>query len=296
MTTLPHIYIPSHGRATTISTHRLLGDIPHKIMVNTDAEARAYIAAAPQTGIDPKRVWATNQERTGQQVTRQYILNFAGPPGTWHVQMDDDLEHVFVVPDPWYDEEVLPVAEDKAFRARYATPASPERIRSLLMEWLWRAEEAGAHLVGPASNDNFYFRGKHWRTVGFVPGTFQMIKRDRLGFPTHNGIEDMYFTGLHLEAHGAVLIDNYAYPQAGHYVNPGGTMAYDGPWRVERRRRDYQDIMARFPGLWRWQDKAPPEEINLTMRLHSPQQIREWRSTMRARRAVGSSRYKEASR
>lgn len=295
MTTLPHIYIPSHGRATTISTHRLLGDIPHTIVVNDREEIEQYRAAAPHTGIDPRYVVASHQMRPGQQITRQIILSWRAM-GDWHVQMDDDLEQLFVVPDPWYDEEVLPVQEDKAFRARYAIPASPDRIRALLMEWLWRAEEAGAHLVGPASNDNFYFRGKHWRTVGFVPGTFQMIKRDRLVFPVHNGIEDMYFSSLHLEAHGAVLIDNYAYPQAGHYVNPGGTMAYDGPWRVERRRRDYQDIMARFPGLWRWQEKAPPEEINLTMRLHSPQQIREWRSTMRARRAVGSSRYKEATR
>jgi hypothetical protein len=97
--------------------------------------------------------------------------------------MDDDIEHLCVVPDPWYDEEELPVQEDKAFRARYATPAGPQRIANLLAEWQWRAEEAGAHLVGPASNDNFYFRGKHWRTVGAIPGTFFLIRRDRLAFP-----------------------------------------------------------------------------------------------------------------
>lgn len=293
--TLPHIYIPSHGRATTISTHRLLGDLPYSVVVNTAQERDQYLAAAASTGLHPDALIVSNQERLGQQVTRQAILAWQ-TPGTWHVQMDDDIEHLYVVADPYYDEEELPVQEDKAYRARFATPAGPRRIANLLAEWQWRAEEAGAHLAGPASNDNFYFRGRHWRTVGFIPGTFQLIRRGALNFPTHNGIEDMYFTALHLEAHGAVLIDNYAYPQAGHYRNPGGTEAYDGPWRVERRRRDYQDIMARFPGLWRWQQKPPPEEVNLTMRLHSPAQIRQWRATMRARRAVGSARFKEATR
>ena len=54
-----------------------------------------------------------------------------------------------------------------------------------------RGEAQGAHFVGPASNDNFFFRAKHWRTVGFIPGTLFAFRRGRLAFPAHNGIEDM---------------------------------------------------------------------------------------------------------
>jgi hypothetical protein len=102
-------------------------------------------------------------------------------------------------------------------------------------------------------------------------------------------------TALQLEAHGAVLIDNYAYPQAGHWHNAGGISAYQGD-RVAQRTADCADLLARFPGLWRYKEPLRPGQYDVTMRLHSPAQIRQWRATMRARRAVGSARFKEATR
>ena len=133
--------------------------------------------------------------------------------------------------------------------------------------------------------DNCFFRGKKFRSVGYVIGKLMLWKKDsRFRFDHTITMEDFRNTAENLLRFGSVVINNYVFPSAKHYQSGGM-----GTWkeRVPFRMQDIKRLLFLYKGLFlpkdrKMVDPETKEEVllsnyDLRMRLTNSKQISAWR-------------------
>lgn len=280
------IYIPSKGRAHAITTHRLLNvrDIPYHIVVDNEDERAAYLA---NPGIADERILVSGQ--SSLVATRQWILDRT-PLGEWVMMMDDDIRCFYALEEPWYqqDEYVLTdSAEDRAvWRPRFRHVLHADEFLAHAEEDMWLAEQLGANLVGYDQTENYLFRERRYRMVEYVSFDTFITRRTDADFDLSlESIDDFYFTALHLELDGKVLVNHWIRPNATHY-KPGGLGPKDYE-RAMKRLRDCERIMARWPGLFRLKRLRPSDRVphpDLALRIHHLSELETWRDGLASAR------------
>lgn len=287
------VCIPSYNRHATISTHRVFAGCDYTVLVHTAEQRDKYWTYAKDTGLDPSRIVVTHTEcgptvASGLTRQREWACEHRAE-GEWIVFADDNIKALTALERPWYDDQALEefgeLAETtRTWRPRFKQAITGERfVTDHALDTIALCEQVGAHLAGFAVMDNPLFRLKKWRTAGYAIGKL-MCWRVQHDFPWDHSIsmEDFYHTAVGLLRDGAVVVNNYVWPQAGHY-EAGGMGPYDT--RVPWRQHDVQELLQRFPGLFRVKDrKGFVPNTELALRLHSPKQIATWRGAMAARK------------
>jgi len=265
------IYIPTKGRSKAIRTHLLLEGADYWIVVHNEAEKACYLQ---NPTIDPARLLVSNQPY-GLQYQRQWIMDTQVAPGEWFIFMDDNIHGWQVVALPYYDQDVLPVKVGMInWKETYSQKVSLARTLEVCAETMAYAEAIGAHYCGFAAVDNYFFRGKKWRYVGYIIGKMTLVMRGKANFDPAVSMEDFAFVAENLLLYGRVLINNYLYPVAGHY-EAGGL----GRWeeRLEHRRRDCRYLMMKYPGMFRLKPSHGVPDADLALRFTNLSQVEKWR-------------------
>lgn len=289
------IFIPSRGRASTITTHRLFdgSDVRYTVVLNSAAEREHYRRTA---GIPLERMDVVHADTLVQ--TRQWILEHAAP-GEWLMMMDDDVTDLYALEQPWYEQQVLDFHKDIEAKPTY------EERKPLYDLWRWRfrhrmtvpeflehvaddircAEAAGINLLGYDQTENYYFRHHKYDTINYVSFDTFCVRRTRVNFDLAlESIDDFAFTAEHLLVDGAVLVNHWIRPNASHY-RPGGLGLRDAE-RIDKRIRDAQRILRAYPGLYRLK-KLPggaAPNPDFLLRVRTPDQLDRWREAVTRQR------------
>lgn len=277
------VVILSKGRPETISTHKLFEreGLDYTLVLHTTGEREDYINAG---FVSPEKIVVSNAP-FGVSHQRQWIQENLIPAGDWYISLDDNIRSFQCVPEPLYASPQLPVqgGDKKAqieLKNAFETECSTQRFLDVCSEMRNIGEKEKAYNLGFGTTPNFYFRGNKYRRVGYVIS--KAVVRKNMGIPfelVHQSMEDYAYTAENLLRYGKVLINNYAFPVAGHYEK-GGIGTYNE--RVPAKIRDSAYLMEKYPGLFRYKVKAgchPKAEIQV--RLTSISQVERWRAMMR---------------
>jgi len=283
------VFIRSFGRAQTISTHLWLSGVDFRIVVHSEAERAAY---CKNRTIDPGVVIVSGEPSgpLGGAAQIAFILESLAESGEWVAILDDDFRHPTRVRDDLYPLQELPTqTKDRAYwKAVFSEPCSGAQFfRELAPEMVARASVRGFHLCGVSSTDNHYFRGKHWRYGGFVPGALAMYKKDGLFRPRRDiGLDDYYASAENHRLYGGVVVNNWFWHDALTFTE-GGQGPYAGA-RQAQRRKDCEALLGMYPGLLRPKERRGFEDgTDLAFRLTTPEQFRKWFDKARLTRRGG---------
>jgi len=269
------VFIPTKGRAKIISTHQAFAGADYTIVVHDEAERERY-CKNPTVGPAHVVVSGVPGDTFGLTRQREWVCQNLVEPDEWFVFADDNIKELSAVAEPYYQQPDLPVQDDASLKGAYDTACPAARFMEIAGEMSAIADKVGANLCGFATTGNFFFRGKKYRYAGYVIGKL-MLWHNRADFEFDHTIsmEDFCHTAEHLYRYGAVLINNYVFPVAGHY-EAGGMGTYEE--RIPIRKRDVQLLLKKYPGLFRIKERTGFEPgTDLTLRLHSPKQIQKWR-------------------
>jgi hypothetical protein len=278
------IFIPTKNRQDTISIPDAYQGHDWRVVVHSTAQRDLYWRAGR---VPRKRIIVsfTPGDVFGLTRQREFVCNELVQRGDWFVFSDDNVRWVEGLPLPHYasDEIELPHECSKKWRALYRTRVTPARFDTLFAEMTEKAMGIGAHLCGFGTNDNYYFRRKHWSIHKYVIGKLMFVHNIGMPYDHTISMEDMRVTAEHLLRFGVVLVNNYVRPEAGHY-EAGGMGTYLE--RIPQRRADCIRLLEMFPGLFRYRkpgnQKDAVADADLAFRLHSTKQIEKWRESMRA--------------
>ena len=280
------VFIPTYQRASSIVTHKWLGeDADYTIVVNTESDRAAYLR---NPTIPPERVVVAGVPY-GPNQARQWCLDQASE-GEWIIQLDDDITGATALDEPWYTHELQ---VDSSFDGPLAR-RSRHWERQLTFDEFTRyalrdtalAELHNIHYIGYDQTGNPSFRGKKYQYVGYVMTHTSLMKKDSiLRFdPTLRSIDDFDYTAQNLALFGRVLINHWIYPVTRHYM-PGG-LGY-GEERAAKRRQDIRDIMDKWPGLFRLKSVGgKPADEDMALRSYNLATIDAWRRTPTIRARV----------
>lgn len=271
------IFIPSYNRpkrAYNLSLPYLFEEakIPYTLALHNPQQLELY---ALHSGLPAERMRVMNAP-IGMSNIRQAILDIV-PEGEWLLMMDDNVTGFTAVDDEYQRLEKLPVKQDpKHYRAIYEQKIPLFRFLEYAQETVAKAESIGAKLCGFATTENFFFRDRKWRTVGYVIGRATLIKKTGLKYDLNiQQMDDYAFTAENLRRFGLVLVNNYAVPQKKHYQN-GGCGTYTE--RLQSKIADCQYLMNKFPGLFSYKKKAGTHPLaELHVRFTREKQVEDWR-------------------
>ncbi|MGB4204508.1 MAG: hypothetical protein WBJ84_02685 [Bacteroidales bacterium] len=265
------VFIPTKGRHDIITTHLVFPQA--LVVVHTAAERERYAQRVPENRIVVSGVPGDAYGLTRQ---REWVVNNLVAPGEWFVFADDNIKYVSAVAEPYYQQAQLDVQNDKSLVQAFNTVCPAERLEVLFSEMIALADKHGINLLGFATNGNPFFRGKKYRTIGYVIGKMMLWKNVGIPFDHTITMEDFYYTGYHLLHYGAVLINNFIYPVAGHYQHGGmGTYAERLPYRLA----DCQNLMRLYPGLFRYKErKGFAPKTDLAVKINSQAALDQWRA------------------
>lgn len=280
------LFIPSKGRAATISTPAALAGADYTVLLHSDAEAAAYRAAGR---VPPDRILVTHTQAEPAGKTRQmaYALDTLVPPGAWCAFADDNILALTAVRSPECTSPRLLVDTPGPWRAIYGAACSVARFGRYAEETIAEAERVGARLCGFATVDNPFYRGVRYRYVGYVIGKLILWKNEPFAWDHAITMDDFHHTAEHLLQYGAVVINNYLWPRARHYLDGGhGLYAHRVPYRLA----DCARLLQMYPGLLRIKErKGFVSGTDLQVRLTTPDQVAHWRAGMFGRTARAAS-------
>src|SRR5258706_4469197 len=261
------VIIPSKGRSTAISTHKLFTD--YLVVVHNQEEFDAYLK---NSSIDPDKLVNANCPFGGANI-RNWILEHLVEDGEWFVMADDNHEFHIAVNEENY---MNPICRD---RRAFETKIEEVDFWKIANDTMKEAEKVGTNLCGFAIVDNYFFREKKFRHVGFCVGKITLIKKTSLRFDAvMKAMDDYEFTAANLKRFGKVVINNYLFPIAKHNA-PGGIGTYKE--RLNNKLRECRYLMDKYPKMFRYKTKAgchPLAEIQ--MRFTSIKQVDKWRKTI----------------
>lgn len=271
------VFIPTKGRAETITTHRTLAGMNCTIVVHDQAEANRYRG---NPTINPSQLIVAAAE-PGLPAIRNWIINHLVEDGEWFVFADDNMRALWKVPEPEYSQPELAVKYGGSgiWRPIYEATCTAAEFEVVLEETRAEAEWIGTAHAGFSGTSNYYFRGKKWSHASLVWGKLTIQRKTVLRFdPDCAGMTDYDFTAAHMLEFGAVVVNNFAWPVATRYT-PGGEGQYRDrlPLKVKACHR----LMALYPGLYRFNPRRGEHpESEVLMRIHSPEQIAKWQAAM----------------
>lgn len=279
------VLIPSYNRHRTISTHKCFAGCDYTVLVHSMEQLTKYGVYRKDTGLDMDRVRVTDTP-PGLTRQREWGMHNLTTPGEWFVFADDNIRQLTAL-DPsgeeyWQDElpEQATMQQTSAlYRPMLRCRISTGDLNDIFADTVAKCKSVGARLAGFSLTDNPAFRLKKWRTAGYAIGKL-MVWQHQDDFPWNHSIsmEDFYHTAVCLLRDGAVVVNNYVWPVAGHY-EPGGMGPYEE--RIPQRIEDVKVLMDHFLGLFRVKERKgffPGTELQL--RLHSPKQVAAWREQM----------------
>lgn len=273
------VFIPTKGRANTISSHALFPGMDVKIVVHNEAEWLEY---AKNPTIRPEQILisGTPIDRGGLTRQREWVMQTQIKPGEWFLFADDNIQEIWAVPQPYYDRTMLlPMEYDTETRRRiFNTAAAGDHLQFVLQDSVDTAQQIGAQMIGFSVTSNPLWRGRKFRALGYVIGKMFLMQHNTIPFDHTITMEDFRNTAEHLLRNGAVLINNYLAPVAKHY-QPGGMGTYEE--RIAYRQADVKKLMNLYPGLFRIKDRdgfAPGTD--LALKITTSKQLHIWRTTM----------------
>jgi len=273
------IFIPTKDRPKTISTHLAFSGQDWYILVHNKQQRDEYLE---NETIDPSRLIVTGVAADAFGLTRQreWVVQNLVKSGEWFIFADDNIKELTKVSGDYYRQGELDVqvGESKKWKDIFSALCSPDEFMILANESRWMAEKFGAHLCGFAVTENFFFRGKKWRSVGYVIGKLMVFHNVGVPFDHTVTMEDFRNTAENLLRFGSVCINNFVWPRAGHYEAGGlGTYKERVPYRV----KDCEILMQRYPGLFRYKERGKfVQHTDLALRLTTAQQVQAWRRKM----------------
>ena len=271
------VFVPSKDRAETITTHQVFPEAT--VVVHTEEQACLY-RQNPTLSSRQVVVSGVPGDTFGLTRQREWIARNLVNADEWFVFADDNIRTLTAVDEEHYAVQELPVQNGDArfWKATYQTECQFNRFARITTDTVVYAESVGARLCGFALVDNPYFRGKKFRPVGYVIGKLMLMKNAELTFNHTISMEDFRNTADHLLRFGAVVVNNFLFPVAGHYEK-GGMGTYQE--RIEVRKRDVQRLLAMYPGLFHVKDREGfKPNTDLQLRLHSTKQVKQWRAEL----------------
>jgi hypothetical protein len=248
-----NVFIPSKNRAKTIRTHKVFPDAI--VVVHSKQEAAAYRAAQPGIRVEVSGVKADAYGLTRQ---REWICKNLAKPDEWFVFADDNVATIIATIDPYYQLDSLPITADpykgqqvwhERMRGAGANCTAKRFLDVVVPDTITHCRKVGAHLAGFSLTDNTLFRRVKFTNCGYVIGKLMIWHNTgELPFDHTISMEDFYHTAINLVKYGACVVNRYVFPKARHY-QPGGMGTYEE--RVPIRQHDVQELLRRFPGLFR---------------------------------------------
>lgn len=271
------VVIPTKNRPATMTTHRVFAGTDYLVLVHDEEQRAQYLAEQPD--LEPGRVYTTGVPGDTFGLTRQreWACQYLAEPGEWFVFADDNIRRLTAVPEPHYSRAPLPVQTPRRFgppwAAIYNTECDAQRfLTEIAPDTIVEAERTGSHLCGFAVVDNHYFRGRKFRSVGYVIGKLMLWHNVPFEWDHTISMEDFRNTAEHLQRYGVVTINNYAHPVSTHY-QPGGMGRKEE--RREQRWKDVERLMLRYAGCFALKD-ATAIDPDLSVRLRETS-IDRWR-------------------
>lgn len=273
------VFIPSKGRARTISTHKVFPD--SVVVVHSLQEQELYAQYHPEL-FYAGRIHVSNVPADTFGLTRQreYVCQNLVKKDEWFVFCDDNVKSVQALVPPYYDEEEVDVQMENCsdWRPRFNVDCSSDYFFHVVVkDTIEYCKRVGAHLAGFTLTDNVLFRAKKFRKAGYVIGKM-MVWHNTQEMPFDHSIsmEDFYHTAINLKMYGAAVVNNFCRPKAGHYEE-GGMGRYED--RVPVRQQDVIKLMEMFPGLFRVKNrKGFVDNSDLQLRI-TQNNIEKWRAT-----------------
>lgn len=276
------VFIPTKGRASSITSHRLFPGMDVTVVVHNEAERAAYLQ---QTDITPEQVQVSGvaMDKGGLTRQREWVMRNLIQPGEWFLFADDNIQRITLVPAPYYERPLLQPMEytTEARKRVFEMDPTPDQFAAALADSVATATAIGAQMVGFSVTDNPLWRGRKFRTIGYVIGKMFLMQHNNIPFDHTITMEDFRNTAEHLLRNGTVLINNFIAPTAKHY-QPGGMGTYEE--RIAYRQADVGKLLNLYPGLFRVKNRAGfAPNTDLALKITTQKQLQHWRKYMQQR-------------
>lgn len=248
-------------------------------------EAEIVIHSAPIQNRMERRHWITNTPdgSGGKERQIRWVMDNLLQKGEWGLFLDDNINNIWRVKDPFYSQKELTVQEKRegdSWKDIYENPIDGDHLISKLMSDIQIAERIRANFWGVASTPNFYFNGKHYHQCGFILGKMWAMKNVPFIWPPDSlpCLEDWWNTCAHLYQYGRILRNNFIHA-CREFYEPGGFGSLEE--RIPMAQESVKMIMHRFPGLLNYKKGR---DWDVSLRIHTPKQIDEWRKNLHRQR------------
>lgn len=271
-------FIPSKGRATVISTHKVFSELNYTLVLHNKQEQQEYLKNAT---IDPQRIVVADVPY-GIVNIRNFILDNLLKEDEWACFMDDNIHSFSAWTSKYYQLPQISkyVLLHKNLDKEANAKIDYKRFEEIIQETIVQADKYHIRFCGFATTDNYLFRNKKWSYVGYVTTKTALVKKiEGLRFDVNLlAMDDYGFTAQNLLLFGKVLINKYMYPVAGHY-QIGGIGTYKE--RLPKKLHDCAYLINTYPNLFRYNKKKDGHsKAEVIMRLTSLKQVEQWRQQM----------------
>lgn len=237
------IIVPTIGNLNRLHTVKALAEVPCILVVHNK-----YTKDALHSDIDSEIVVSGTKTLVEK---RNWILDNLVAKDEWFIGMDDNIQMFTAVKKPYRHKEEndtvgLPPKKFKSWRHVYNSQVIPQEWLIDFRHSIERAKKEGAKLVGVATMENPYFRGRRYSNYRFVKTKAFAMQNCGLRFE-HEMCHDSFLSASAVAQHGRVLVDSFLHHKSTMY-EPGGLGN-----RAEREAKglltQMQDICDKFPGL-----------------------------------------------
>lgn len=289
----PLMVIPTYGRAGRVATIKqpAFADQQKLLLVHNQDEYDAYEMIQDLT------------DAAGMQVPLVVTDVRAGYPGSGKARQmewvwdqlddgefiifaDDDLGSATWLPEPHYSESNIEFSDETnpEWSKRFGSHMDDQAWNYVVKSTIHKMVEQRTILGGFATVDNYFFRGKHWRRVGYVSGHMMIMRKDSaFKFDLNIGMEDYRNSAEITELFGSVVLNNYAYFKHSMYIEGGlGTVEERRPYR----RPDCDFLIKEYPGFFRIKESGIMAGADLSVAL-TDRTVDRWVESRKQEREFG---------
>jgi len=278
------IYIPSFNRSKTIKTPAFLdkSGVSYKVLLHSE-ECKAEYLAEGRVREEDIIVTGADFGITNQ---RRWITDNLAVHGEWYVSMDDNVRGFTTTSDEIYGgEEKIDTSAPQYTRSDFNHELTAAGYLEKLEVDIQLSETLGSEYIGYSTIDNYYFRRKKYRHIGYIISKVCAIKYSGIEYdPNLEAMEDFGYCAEQLVTNGRVLINSWIFPLSGHYQK-GGIGTYEA--RVPRKILDCSYLMEKFPELFRYKTKKDCHpQAELQFRFTSLKQMEKWMTKYRPKTLI----------
>lgn len=160
-------------------------------------------------------------------------------------------------------------------RQGFSNEFTPEEVLRIVNKDIKKAAGLGAYFGGFASNSNFFFRQKKYRSVGFVYGRLFYMKKCGMNWNHSISKCDYFITAEALLYSGSVLINNYLFAHGKRFEAIGGDGDYNK--RLPAMQKASKELQSTYRGLYKVVEGKDSAEVRMC--FNSSKQVNQWRTT-----------------